>query len=170
MHIVGRGMAPCTVSSTLDTDKWSVLSATLLPGFRVTITLEWLEVVSKIVLTISEHYRRTRLLRHQFIRHLAYYVRYCRGTKQFVTETHYTPRFHQHSSVTTKKNVQTLSRSCNRVRMNFSFTSSFRTTFSLAAPIFLPVHINFTNIIKDILKMSYFVQNHQLISHFNSQR
>jgi hypothetical protein len=65
---------------------------------------------------------------------------------------HYTPRFHKQSSATTK-NIQVLAWSCNRVRMHFLFISSFRTTFSLVAPISLPVYIHVTNIIKDILKI-----------------
>ena len=38
--------------------------------------------------------------------------------------------------------------------MHFTYLSSFRTTFSLVAMISLPVHIHFTNIIEDILKIS----------------
>ena len=38
--------------------------------------------------------------------------------------------------------------------MHFTFISSFRATFSPVAPISLPVHIHFTDIIKDILKVS----------------
>jgi len=37
--------------------------------------------------------------------------------------------------------------------MHFTYLSSFQTTFSLVALISLPVHMHFTNIIEDILKI-----------------